>query len=146
MTVLPLPFPIHNSKSPLDFIEENPLHLQYYKIVFMKKGSKIGEFEEIVILTVGILGDNAYGVTIKDEIEDRVQREVSVGALQTTLRRLEKKGFLAAKQGDTSPSRGGRPKLYFSITPYGKKAIQESREVRNALWDALPPGLLNEIA
>ncbi|MBX2874296.1 MAG: PadR family transcriptional regulator [Saprospiraceae bacterium] len=112
----------------------------------MKKGSKIGEFEEIVILTVGVLGDNAYGVAIKDEIEDRVKREVSVGALQTTLRRLEKKGFLAAKQGATSPTRGGRPKLFFSITPYGKKAIQESRDVRNSLWDALPPGLINEIA
>ncbi len=134
------------TKLGLDFILKNPLHLQYYKIVFMKKGSKLGEFEEIVILTVGILGDNAYGVTIKDEIEDRVRREVSVGALQTTLRRLEKKGFLSAKQGDGSASRGGRPKLYFSITPYGKKAIQESRDVRNSLWDALPPGLLNEIA
>ena len=112
----------------------------------MKNNLKIGEFEEIVILTVGILGDNAYGVAIKDEIEKRVQREVSVGAMQTTLRRLEKKGFLAAQQGESSPSRGGRPKLFFSITPYGKKAIRKSRETRNALWDALPLSLINEIS
>lgn len=112
----------------------------------MKNNLKIGEFEEIVILTVGILGDNAYGVAIKEEIENRVHREVSVGAMQTTLRRLEKKGFLAAKQGDTSPTRGGRPKLFFTITPYGKKAIQQSRETRNALWNALPASLISEIS
>lgn len=112
----------------------------------MGNNLKIGEFEEIVILTVGILDDNAYGVAIKDAIEDKVGREVSVGALQTTLRRLEKKGFLAAQQGASSPARGGRPKLFFSITPYGKKAIQQSREIRNTLWDSLPPTLLKEIS
>lgn len=104
---------------------------------------KIGEFEEIVLLTVGILHGNAYGVTIKDEIEIRLNREVSVGALQTTLRRLEKKGFLTAKHGDSAPSRGGRPKLYFKLTAYGKKAIEYSRETRNKLWDALPKIVLN---
>ncbi|MEM9328519.1 MAG: helix-turn-helix transcriptional regulator, partial [Bacteroidota bacterium] len=64
----------------------------------MKK-YQIGEFEEVVLLTVGILHGQAYGVTIKDEIENRLKREVSVGALQTTLRRLEKKGFLSSKHG-----------------------------------------------
>lgn len=99
---------------------------------------KIGEFEEIVMLTVGILHGNAYGVTIKDEIEDRLSRNVSVGALQVTLRRLEKKGLLASDHGDTEESRGGRPKLYFTLTAYGKQVLASIRENRNKLWDALP--------
>ncbi|MDN5211863.1 helix-turn-helix transcriptional regulator [Fulvivirgaceae bacterium BMA12] len=107
----------------------------------MKK-YRIGEFEEIVLLTVGILHGNAYGVTIKDEIENRLSREVSVGALQITLRRLEKKGFLSSTHGESSQSRGGRPKLYFTITAYGKKAIEYTRQTRNELWDSLPQLIL----
>ena len=65
----------------------------------MKK-IQLGEFEEVVLLTVGVLHGNAYGVTIKDEIEQRLNREVTVGALQVTLRRLESKGFLKSKAGE----------------------------------------------
>ncbi|MDN5216484.1 helix-turn-helix transcriptional regulator [Fulvivirgaceae bacterium BMA12] len=104
---------------------------------------QIGEFEEIVLLTVGILHGNAYGVTIKDEIEGRLDREVSVGALQTTLRRLEKKGFLQSTHGESTKSRGGRPKLYFTITAYGKRAIEYTRQTRNELWKSLPQLVLN---
>jgi PadR family transcriptional regulator, regulatory protein PadR len=99
---------------------------------------QLGEFEEIVLLTVGILHGNAYGVTIKDEIEQRLNREVTVGALQITLRRLESKGFLKSKPGDSSDSRRGRPKLFFEITAYGKKALEYSKESRDELWKALP--------
>lgn len=99
---------------------------------------KIGEFEEIVMLTVGILYGNAYGVTIKDEIEERLSRTVSVGALQVTLRRLEKKGLLASSHGDTEETRGGRPKLFFTLTAYGKQVLGTIRADRNKLWDALP--------
>lgn len=107
------------------------------------KTYKLGDFEEVVLLTVGVLHGNAYGVSIKDEIESRLKREVSVGALQTTLRRLEKKGFLQSKHGESTPSRGGRPKLYFTITAYGKRAIEYNRDTRNALWDALPKIVLD---
>src|SRR5688572_28119798 len=103
----------------------------------MKK-IQLGEFEEVVLLTVGILHGNAYGVTIKDEIEQRLNREVTVGALQITLRRLESKGFLKSKPGDSSDSRRGRPKLFFEITAYGKKALEYSKESRDELWKALP--------
>jgi DNA-binding PadR family transcriptional regulator len=106
------------------------------------KQYQLGEFEELVLLTVGILHGNAYGVTVKDEIEDRLGREVSVGALQITLRRLEKKGYLKSKHGETEKSRGGRPKLYFTITAYGKKALAYIRETRNELWNALPQTVL----
>jgi PadR family transcriptional regulator PadR len=102
------------------------------------KGIQLGEFEEIVLLTVGILHGNAYGVTIKDEIEQRLDREVTVGALQITLRRLESKGFLKSKSGDSSDSRRGRPKLFFEITAYGKRALEYSKESRDELWKALP--------
>ena len=102
------------------------------------KGIQLGEFEEIVLLTVGVLHGNAYGVTIKDEIEQRLDREVSIGALQVTLRRLESKGFLKSKQGDTNETRRGRPKLFFEITAYGKKALEYSKESRDELWKALP--------
>jgi PadR family transcriptional regulator, regulatory protein PadR len=102
------------------------------------KRIQLGEFEEIVLLTVGVLHGNAYGVTIKDEIEQRLNREVTVGALQITLRRLEAKGFLKATLGEATESRRGRPKLFFEITAYGKKALDYSKESRDELWKALP--------
>lgn len=104
---------------------------------------KLGEFEEIVMYTVGILHGNAYGVTIKDEIENRLNRQVTVGALQVTLRRLEKKGLLASDQGETEEARRGRPKLFFSLTAYGKNVLSSTRENRNQLWDALPQVILD---
>ncbi len=103
----------------------------------------IGEFEEIVLLTVGILHGNAYGVSIKEEIEDRLNREISVGALQTTLRRLEKKGFVTSKQGEANQARGGRPKLFFTITASGKKALDYAHESRNMLYNLLPKVVLD---
>ncbi|MBX2970402.1 MAG: helix-turn-helix transcriptional regulator [Cyclobacteriaceae bacterium] len=103
----------------------------------MKK-IQLGEFEEVVLLTVGVLHGNAYGVTIKDEIEQRLKREVSIGALQITLRRLESKGFLKSKQGEATESRRGRPKLFFEITAYGKRALVHAKETRDELWNALP--------
>lgn len=107
----------------------------------MKK-YQLGEFEEIVMLTVGVLYDEAYGVAIKQEIKDRLNRRVSVGAMQSALRRLEKKGYLTSRQGDTSGKRGGRPKLYFRITALGQKALEYTRETRNNLWNAIPDGAL----
>src|SRR4051812_48371617 len=98
----------------------------------MKK-YQLGEFEEVVLLTVGILDGDGYGVTIKDEMEDRLKREVSVGALQVTLRRLESKGYLKSKPGDTDKNRAGRPKLYFVLTAGGKRALLHTRNTRNEL-------------
>ncbi|HAA12073.1 MAG TPA: PadR family transcriptional regulator [Cytophagales bacterium] len=107
------------------------------------KASQLGEFEEIVLLTVGILHGNAYGVTIRDEIEEQLGRSVTVGGLQTTLKRLESKGLLAANTGDGTEIRAGRPKLYFTLTLSGKKALDQSREARDKLWNALPQIILN---
>ena len=98
----------------------------------------LGEFEEVVLLTVGTLYDKAYGVAIREEIEHRLDRKVSVGAMQSALRRMEKKGFLKSRTGESGPNRGGKPKKFFFITAYGKKALEHHREVRNSLWKAIP--------
>ncbi|MEM9327287.1 MAG: PadR family transcriptional regulator [Bacteroidota bacterium] len=103
----------------------------------MKK-YQIGEFEEIVLLTVGVLYDEAYGVAIKHEIQRRLERKVSVGALQSALRRLEGKGFLTSRQGEANPMRGGKPKRFFNITAFGKQALEYNRDARKSLWDDIP--------
>lgn len=108
----------------------------------MKK-YQLGEFEEIVLLTVGILHGNAYGVSIKLEIEERLGRSVSVGALQTALRRMESKGYLTSKRGEANAARGGRPKLFFTVTLEGKNAMEYTRQTRNELWNALPSPIIN---
>jgi PadR family transcriptional regulator, regulatory protein PadR len=108
----------------------------------MKK-YQLGEFEEVVMLTVGILYDDAYGVSIKKEIEVRLSRSVSVGALQTALKRLEDKGYLKSREGETTQDRAGRPKRYFLITALGKRALEHSRETREKLWEAIPKIALN---
>lgn len=98
----------------------------------------LGEFEEVVMLTVGVLYNEAYGVSIKKEIEERLERKVSVGALQSTLKRLEQKGYLSSREGESNSKRGGRPKRYFTLTAAGKNAIEDTREMRNQLYDAIP--------
>lgn len=90
------------------------------------------------MLTVGILYNEAYGVSIKKEIETRLLRKVSVGALQSALRRLEQKGYLKSHEGESTQERAGRPKRYFTITAYGKKAMEYTKNTREALWRAIP--------
>ena len=103
----------------------------------MKK-YQLGEFEEVVMLTVGVLYDSAYGVSIKKEIETRLKRSVSVGALQSALVRLEDKGYLKSREGDATEERAGRPKKYFTITAYGKKAMEYTKSTRDELWRSIP--------
>jgi DNA-binding PadR family transcriptional regulator len=103
----------------------------------MKK-YQLGEFEEVVMLTVGILYKEAYGVSIKKEIESRLKRGVSVGALQTALKRLEDKGYLKSFDGEATEERAGRPKKYFQITALGKKAMEYSKSTREELCNAIP--------
>lgn len=98
----------------------------------------LGEFEEIVILTIGILNNEAYSVVIKEEIESRLKRSVSMGALHTALVRLEEKGYLKSYAGDSNEDRQGRPKRYFEITAIGKKAMLYTKETREELWSAIP--------
>lgn len=99
----------------------------------------LGEFEEVVMLTVAILHENAYGISIKSEIEQRLDRKVSVGALRTALSRLEKKGFLDSRFGEATAVRGGKRKRFFSVTVAGKRALDHVMETRRQLWEAIPP-------
>jgi len=103
----------------------------------MKK-FQLGEFEEIVLLTIAILHKEAYGVAIKKEIEQRVARSVSIGALHTALLRLEDKGYLRSFEGESTPDRAGRPKKYFEVTALGRKALEHAKDTRNELWNAIP--------
>ncbi|MDH5399970.1 MAG: PadR family transcriptional regulator [Cyclobacteriaceae bacterium] len=104
----------------------------------MKEQMKLGEFEEVVMLTVAILFNEAYGVVIRQEIEDRLERKVSVGAMQTALRRLEDKGYLKSRHGEATEERGGKRKKYFTVTPHGRNVLAYTKESRQKLWDAIP--------
>ncbi len=100
--------------------------------------SRLGEFEEIVLLTVVVLDKNAYGIAIKSDIEERIERSVSVGAMRTALKRLEKKGFLTSEFGEPTAKRGGKRKRFFKVTASGKRALEYVMEIRKRLWKAIP--------
>ncbi len=102
------------------------------------KGTNIGEFEELVLLVVIILEDEAYVFKIQEEIKKQVSRSISMGALHTTLTRLEKKGFLNSEMTGASTKRGGRRKRVYQITAHGTKVLQQAKDVRSMLWDQLP--------
>ena len=107
-------------------------------MIIRMERTHLGEFEEVVLLTVAVLYDEAYGVAIKQEIENRLNRSVSVGALQSALRRMEDKGFLNSRLGEATAVRGGKRKRYFTVSPYGKQALTEVKDSRLQLWQAIP--------
>ena len=98
----------------------------------------LGEFEEVVMLTVAILHGEAYGVAIIEEIETRLKRSVSIGSLQTVLKRLEEKGYFQSALGEATKVRGGKRKRYFTVTNLGKDVLREAKEQRMGLWNAIP--------
>jgi DNA-binding PadR family transcriptional regulator len=102
------------------------------------KGVHLGEFEEVVLLTVAVLHGEAYAIAIIDEIEARLQRKVSIGSLQTVLRRLEKKGFLFSEFGEVTKVRGGKRKKYFELTNFGKNALEAKKNDRLNFWRDIP--------
>lgn len=94
----------------------------------------IGEFEELVLLTVAALSDEAYGVSIQQDIETRCHRTISIGALHSTITRLEEKGYLKSWLGGATAARGGRSKRFYEVTTAGKKALAETKNLRDDLW------------
>jgi PadR family transcriptional regulator PadR len=94
----------------------------------------LGEFEELVLLTIAALHENAYGVAIKEDIETRTERSLSIGALHSTITRLEEKGFIKSWLGEPTQERGGRRKRYFEVTDDGKVALHRMKELRDELW------------
>lgn len=101
----------------------------------------LGEFEQSLLLAIVHLGDNAYGVTIRQEIEARTGREVAVGALYTSLARLERKGYVRSAMSDPTPQRGGRSKRHFTLKAAGAAALRQSRERLAQMWEGLQPDL-----
>ena len=102
------------------------------------KETKLGEFEEVLLLLVGILGEEAYAFKIADEFESQTGRPVSIGAVHSTLDRLEDKGFLKSEMGKSTAERGGRRKRIFTITAIGKRVLKASRDFKVALWNQYP--------
>ena len=99
------------------------------------KGTYLGEFEELVLLTIAALEGEAYGVAIKDDIETRTKRPISIGSLHSTITRLEDKGFVVSELGGATKERGGRRKRYFKLTRLGIGALNRVKIQRDELWD-----------
>ena len=103
----------------------------------MKK-TKLGEFEELVLLTVAALQREAYGVEIKRELEERLNDTLSVGSIQSALKRMEEKGFLTSEFGEATQKRGGKRKRIYSTTSHARKVLAEMKELRAGLWRSIP--------
>lgn len=107
----------------------------FYYADYMRE--HLGEFEQIVLLALLRLGENAYGVPVRREIEERTGRSLTVGALYRTLDRLEEKGYVSSWTGDPSPERGGRAKRYFRVDPLGLRALRQTQRELNAMWEGV---------
>ena len=102
------------------------------------KETRLGDFEETILLFAGILGEEAYAFRIAEEFETQTGRGVSIGAVHSTLSRLADKGFLRSEMGAPSAERGGRRKRIYSITAQGQKALVDSRDLKVSLWKRYP--------
>ena len=102
------------------------------------KGTNLGEFEELVLLTVGILFDNAYSVAIQKEMNQQTNRKISISAVHSAVYRLEEKGLLESRMGEQTSERGGKRKRIFTISKSGKAALDNANELRNKLRNQIP--------
>ena len=100
--------------------------------------TSLGELEELILLIIGCIKDDAYGVPITQMLEKETGRVINFSTVHTTLKRLEEKGFVKSVMGGATEERGGRRKRYFSITAFGYKALRESQEIRMRLWSLMP--------
>jgi DNA-binding PadR family transcriptional regulator len=94
----------------------------------------LGDLEHLVLLAILRLGTDAYGIPILDEVSARSGREVSRATVYVALKRLEQKGLVTSRLGDSTPERGGRAKRFFKLKPSGLKALRESRDMFLSLW------------
>ncbi|MEQ9008120.1 MAG: helix-turn-helix transcriptional regulator, partial [Ekhidna sp.] len=102
------------------------------------KGNHLGELEELVLLTVGSLYNEAYGVAVMDEIRENAGRDMNISAIHAVLRRLEEKGLLKSHMGGSTNERGGRRKRLFTLTKAGKLALDQSISLRQSLYERIP--------
>lgn len=109
----------------------------FYCAEHMGMREHLGEFELIVLLALVRLGEDAYGVPVRREIEKRTKRSLTVGALYRTLDRLESKGYVSSSFCDPVPERGGRSKRYFRVEPLGMGALRQTERELKAMWDGI---------
>lgn len=100
----------------------------------------MGEFEEFTLLAVRALGEPTYGVPVQQFVERATARNVSMGAIYAALDRLEQKGFVRSIRSEPSPTRGGKRKRLFEVTPLGLKTVRELRRVRERIWQLIEEG------
>ena len=102
------------------------------------KGANIGELEELVLLVVGVLYQDAYGVSVLKEMKEQTGREVNISAIHAVLNRLEEKGLLTSDMGGASQVRGGRRKRFYTLTSSGRAVLDEVKSIRDKLYNQLP--------
>jgi PadR family transcriptional regulator, regulatory protein PadR len=107
------------------------------------KRTNLGELEELVLLVVGVLFDEAYGVAIQEELQQRCDRRLTLSTIHVALHRLEEKGFLESRLDGATNERGGRRKLCFRVTKSGQRALANAKDMRNDLWRAIPKTAFN---
>ena len=110
------------------------------------KRTYLGEFEEVVLLTVAVLNDGAYGVAITDELDRQTGRSVSISAVHAALHRLQGKGMLTSQMGEATAERGGRRKRLFTVTALGSRTLHDIRAMRDQLWRSISPQALPAIS
>ncbi len=109
------------------------------------KGTNLGEFEELVLLTIAALVSEAYSVAVCDDLTKRTGREVKLGVVHAVLNRLEEKGLIKSKLGEATKTRGGKRKRYYSVTSAGKASLLKAKEMRDQLWSIIPDISLKHI-
>jgi PadR family transcriptional regulator, regulatory protein PadR len=109
------------------------------------KGTNLGEFEELVLLTIAALMSDAYSVAICDELEKHTGRNAKLGVVHAVLNRLEEKGLVKSKLGESTNVRGGKRKRYYTVTNTGKVALIKAKELRDQLWSIIPEMSLKRI-
>lgn len=102
------------------------------------KGIHLGELEELVLLTVGSLFDEAYGVAVMDELKEKAGRDLNISAIHAVLRRLQEKNLLISRMGGSTNERGGRRKRLFTLTKAGKAALDHTITVKTSLYNRIP--------
>jgi len=102
------------------------------------KGTNLGEFEELVLLTIAALLSEAYSVAICDELEKHTGRSAKLGVVHAVLNRLEEKGLVKSKLGEATSARGGKRKRYYALTNTGKSALIKAKDLRDQLWNRIP--------
>lgn len=109
------------------------------------KGTNLGEFEELVLLTIAALVNDAYSVAICDELDAQTGRKIKLGVVHAVLHRLEEKGMIKSKLGEATNIRGGKRKRFYNITSAGKTALLRSKELRDQLWNRIPGLVLRKV-